>query len=152
MPNALDRLLQSRLFYLFARIVLTFVFWGAGLSKLIDFQGGTAEMAFFGLEPAAPTNALVVATLLVGSALVILDRYAWLGCGMLAVFTALTIPLVHHFWSMEGEAAIAHFHTATEHVSVIGALMVMAILSRRTSADTVKTGAIGATLTQGSAG
>lgn len=146
MPTALARLLETPLFLLLARIVLTFVFWGAGLAKLLDFQGGTAEMAFFGLEPAGPMNALVVATLLIGSALVILDRHAWLGCGMLAVFTVLTIPIVHHFWSMEGAEALAHFHTATEHVSVIGALMVMAILSHRTTQARTRTGALGGTL------
>lgn len=152
MPIALARLLDSKLFLILARIVLTFVFWGAGLGKLIDFQGGAAEMAHFGLEPAGPVNALVVATLLVGSALVVLDRHAWLGCGMLAVFTALTIPLVHHFWSMDGEEALAHFHTAAEHVTVIGALMVMAILSHRTSPNAVRAGAAGPAFADGRTG
>lgn len=61
---------------------------------------------------------------------------------MLAVFTALTIPLVHPFWSMERAEALAHFYTATEHVTVIGALMVMAILSHRTKASARRAEAI----------
>jgi transmembrane protein len=44
--------------------------------------------------------------------------------------TALTIPLVHHFWTMPQPQATQSFHTATEHVTVIGALMIVAILSR----------------------
>ncbi|WP_062212474.1 DoxX family protein [Aureimonas sp. AU12] len=131
MPAPIQALLQSLWFPVLARILLTFCFWGSGLAKLIDFQGGTAEMAVFGFSPPALVNAVVIATQLGGSLLIISGRHVWLGTGMLAVFTGLTILLVHHFWTMEGEAAIAHFHTATEHVTVIGAMMVMAVLSTR---------------------
>ncbi|MBB3952516.1 DoxX family protein [Aureimonas jatrophae] len=131
MPRFLARLLESVLFTRFALVVLTFCFWGSGLAKLADFPAAVAEMAFFGLQPAAPIAVLVIATQLGGSLLLITGIKPWLGAGALGVFTALTIPLVHHFWSLEGEAAIAHFHTATEHVTVIGGLMVAAILSHR---------------------
>lgn len=70
MPTTLAYLAELKIFLLLARIVLTF--WGAGLGKLIDFEGGVAEMTFYGLEPAGPMNALVVATLLTASVLVIL--------------------------------------------------------------------------------
>ncbi|HWL82386.1 MAG TPA: DoxX family protein [Roseomonas sp.] len=114
-----------------ARILLTFPFWGSGLAKLIDFQGGVAEMAMFGLNPPAAFNIAVIITQLGGSALIILNRWTWLGAGALGVFTALTIPLVHHFWSLEGERGIVAFHTATEHVGMIGALVVVSILAAR---------------------
>ncbi len=122
----LHALLSHPAVALAARVLLTFPFWGSGLAKLIDFSGGTAEMAMFGLHPPAAVNALVALTQLTGSALVILNRAAWLGAGALGVFTALTIPLVHHFWSLEGERGIIAFHTATEHVGMIGGLMLAA--------------------------
>ncbi|GGD92924.1 hypothetical protein GCM10011390_09580 [Aureimonas endophytica] len=130
MPSALARLTGAGWFAVLARIVLTFAFWGSGLSKLLDFPGGVAEMAAYGLQPAVLFNIACIVTLLGGSALVILDRAAWLGLGALAVFTVLTLPIVHHFWSMTGEEAMIHFFFATEHVSLIGGLMVAAILSR----------------------
>lgn len=139
MPPFLARLLESRRFLLLARIVLTFVFWGAGLGQLLGFKAAVAEFQAFGIEPAGPLVLLSIAVLLVGAGLVILDRAAWLGTGMLATYTGLTIPLVHRFWAMEGEAALAHFHTATEHVTVIGALMVMAILSHQTARARART-------------
>ncbi|MBO1080215.1 DoxX family protein [Roseomonas haemaphysalidis] len=114
-----------------ARVLLTFPFWGSGLAKLIDFQGGTAEMAMFGLHPPAVINAVVALTQLTGSALIIANRAAWLGAGALGVFTALTIPIVHHFWSLDGERGIVAFHTATEHVGMIGGLILAAILAER---------------------
>jgi transmembrane protein len=132
MPNTIAYLLGQPWFAVLARIVLTFAFWGSGLSKLIDFQGGVAEMASLGFEPAAGFNIAVIIVQLGGSLLIILDRWAWLGAGALAVFTALTVPLVHHFWSMQGPEAMVHFFFVAEHVSVIGGLMLVAILSRRT--------------------
>ena len=57
-----------------------------------------------------------------------------LGAGALAIFTALTIPLVHHFWTMQGPEAMVHFFFVAEHVSLIGGLMLVAILSRHSTA------------------
>ena len=130
MPQSIAHLLEQRWFASLARIVLTFAFWGSGLSKLIDFQGGMTEMSSVGLEPAMAFNIAVIIVEIGGSLLVILNRWTWLGAGALAVFTVLTIPLVHHFWTMQGEEAMIHFFFATEHVSLIGGLMVVSILSR----------------------
>lgn len=131
MARAIEAFLGQPAVEVIARILLTFPFWGSGLAKLIDFQGGVAEMAMFGLNPPALFNIAVIITQLGGSALIILNRCTWLGAGALGVFTALTIPLVHHFWSLEGEHAIVAFHTATEHVGMIGALVVVSILAAR---------------------
>ena len=117
---------DSTWFGYLARTVLTFMFWGSGLSKLIDFSGGVAEMAHFGLEPAVAFNIAVIVTQLGGSALVILNRFAWLGAGALAVFTALTIPIAHGFWAMEEPMKTFEFYVVMEHISVIGGLMVVA--------------------------
>jgi len=131
MARAIETFLCQPVVEALARILLTFPFWGSGLAKLIDFQGGVAEMAMFGLNPPALFNIAVIITQLGGSALIILNRHTWLGAGALGVFTALTIPLVHHFWSLDGERAIVAFHTATEHVGMIGALVVVSILAAR---------------------
>jgi transmembrane protein len=130
-PNWVSTILSSRATEIAARVLLTFPFWGSGLAKLIDFQGGVAEMRQFGLEPAIAFNIAVFTTQLLGAALIISGRYVWLGAGMLGVFTALTIPIVHSFWAFEGEHAIHAFHTATEHVGMIGALVLVSILSVR---------------------
>lgn len=127
----IEAILSNPLAEFVARVVLCFPFWGSGLNKLLDFPGGVAEMAHFGLNPPALFNILVIVTQLGGSALVILNRWTWLGAGALGVFTALTIPLVHHFWLLEGERALTAFHTAGEHVGMIGALVVVSILSAR---------------------
>jgi len=130
MPDIIEHLLRNRAVAAAARLLLTLPFWASGLAKLIDFQSGVAEMARFQLEPAAMFNVATIIVQLGGSLLVILNRCAWLGAGALGVFTALTIPIVHHFWSMTEEPfrTIA-FHTAAEHIGMIGALIIVSILA-----------------------
>ena len=130
-PRWVEVILRSRITEFAARVLLNFPFWGSGLAKLLDFSGGMAEMRQFGHEPAWLYNALTVVVQLGGSALVIAGRGTWLGAGALGVFTALTIPIVHTFWRLEGERAIAAFHTAGEHVGMIGALVLVSILGLR---------------------
>jgi len=130
-PAWVSTILSSRAVEIAARVLLTFPFWGSGLAKLIDFSGGVGEMRQFGLEPAVVFNIATIIVQLGGSALIILNRMTWLGAGALGVFTALTIPLVHAFWRLEGERAITAFHTATEHVGMIGALVIVSILAHR---------------------
>ncbi len=132
-PNSINRLLAFGIFQLFARVLLTLMFWSSGFAKLFDFNTALAEMQHYGLSPAAPIALAVIIVQLVGSALVISGRYVWLGAGALGVFTILTIPIAHAFWGMTGEAAFLEMMFAIEHLSVIGGLVVVAILMRQPS-------------------
>jgi transmembrane protein len=126
MTALVESITGSRAFGLLARLVLTSMFWLSGIAKLADFSGGMAEMAHFGLEPPALFNIATAVVQLVGSALIIANRWTWLGAGMLAVFTALTIPIAHNFWTMEEPMRTVEFYVVMEHITVIGALMVVA--------------------------
>ena len=130
-PNWVYAILSNRGTEIAARVLLTFPFWGSGLAKLLNFPGGMAEMSRFGLEPAWLFNTLTIIVQLGGSALVIANKRTWLGAGALGVFTALTILIVHTFWNLEGERAVIAFHTAGEHVGMIGAFILVSILSLR---------------------
>jgi len=126
MTALVESITGSRAFGFVARLVLTSMFWLSGIAKLADFNGGVAEMAHFGLEPPALFNIATAVVQLVGSALIIANRWTWLGAGMLAVFTALTIPIAHNFWTMEEPMRTVEFYVVMEHITVIGALMVVA--------------------------
>jgi transmembrane protein len=126
MPRAIELILGNQWFGYLARAVLTSMFWMSGLAKLIDFPAGVAEMSHFGLEPAVAYNTAVLLVQLTGSALIILNRWTWLGAGMLGVFTLLTIPIAHHFWTMEEPFRTLEFYVVMEHITVVGALMVVA--------------------------
>lgn len=109
-----------------ARILLTYMFWASGIAKLVDFQAGVGEMAHFGLNPPAVFAIATIIVQLVGSALIILNRWTWLGAGALGVFTLLTIPIAHNFWAMEEPFKTIEFYVVMEHISIVGALMVVA--------------------------
>jgi transmembrane protein len=129
-PALVSGLLGSRAFQIFARIVLTTPFWAAGIQHGLAWNDWVGTMAHFNLNPPVLFAILTLATCLGGSALVIAgDKLTWLGAGALGVFTALTIPLAHAFWSMQGPAAMTEFYTVLEHVSIIGGLMIMSVLA-----------------------
>lgn len=131
MPVIIARLLDSSVLAPIARILLTLPFWASGLAKSFDFQSALAEMVHFNLHPPAAFAIATIVCQLVGSALVIINRFTWLGAGALAVFTALTIPIAHDFWNFTGEKAQTEIFFVVEHIGLIGGLMLVAILSRQ---------------------
>ncbi len=122
-------MLESDWLWHLSRVVSTFMYWYAGFGFLFDFADAQNVMAVAGIEPLWLVAALTILVELGGSLLIILDRYVWLGAGALGVFTLLTIPLVHHFWNMEGTAAIQAKLESEEHITVIGGLIALSILS-----------------------
>lgn len=131
MPQVVNTMPRSGWFGYLARIVLTFMFWSSGLAKLIDFKAGVGEMAHFGLEPGWLFNIATIILQIGASLLIVFNRWTWLAAGALAVFTVLTIPLAHAFWTMEEPFKTIEFHVVMEHITVIGALMVAACASPR---------------------
>jgi uncharacterized membrane protein YphA (DoxX/SURF4 family) len=108
---------------------LTSVFWWSGFVKLVDFAGTQTEMAHFGLNPPFVFALATIALQLGASAVTVFGgRWAWLGAAALALFTLATIPLAHDFWNRTGESAFLEKTIAQEHVSVIGGLVLAAII------------------------
>jgi transmembrane protein len=128
--KAVESLLRARWLYHVGAVLLTFIFWGSGISKLIDFTTAKGEMAHFGLNPPAVFAIATIVVQLGGAILVIIGgRFAWLGAGALAVFTLLTIPIAHRFWEMTGEAAFLEKMFVFEHLTVVGGLILVSILA-----------------------
>jgi len=129
MQRWMESVLESRLLWLIARVLVVVVFASSGLAKLIDFNGGMAEMRHAGLEPAWLFNLAVSTLLLTSVVLILLDCALWLGATALSVFLILTIVVVHHFWSLPEQQAMLSLFFALEHLSVIGGLIAVAIAS-----------------------
>jgi len=124
-------ILESKAFNFIARLVLTSPFWTAGITRLVNWNGGIAEMTHFGLHPPAAFNAATATTEIVGSLLVLFGPYCWLGAGWLGIFTILTIPIAHAFWTMPEPARTLESYTAIEHLAMVGGLALAAILRQR---------------------
>ncbi|WP_371346648.1 DoxX family protein [Ancylobacter sp. IITR112] len=133
-PSLISGILLSPITAFVARLLLVFMFLGSAISKITDFAGAEAEMAYFGLNPPWLFAVATIATQLAGAVLILMNRATWLGAGALGIFTLLTIPIAHHFWSMEGQMAQIEFYFAVEHLSVLGGMLLVAILAERTRA------------------
>ena len=130
MLSTVRSLLRSHALFYVGALMLTSMFWWSGLAKLWDFDTAQGEMAHFGMEPSALFAAATIVVQLGGSALIVFGRrWAWLGAGALAAFTLATIPLAHPFWTLSGPAAFPEQAFAQEHISVVGALFLAAILA-----------------------
>lgn len=64
-----------------------------------------------------------------GSFTIIANRYAWLGTGALAVFTAIVTYLAHAFWKLEGPARFAEMNDFMEHIALIAGFAFAALHS-----------------------
>ncbi|XAH25416.1 DoxX family protein [Xylophilus sp. GW821-FHT01B05] len=113
------------------RVVLTTFFWMAGLYGLFNFSAIVDEMVAEKLPAPVAFAVATIATQLIGSALLISDYrgLGWLGAGALAVFTLLTIPIGHAFWTFSEPKRTAEFHIALEHITVVGGLLLAGLLS-----------------------
>jgi transmembrane protein len=127
----LDAMLTSRTLFAFGRVLITFMYWYAALGFLLNFSGAVEQMRGLGIEPEGGIAALTIVVQLAGSWLIIDGRAAWLGAGMLGVFTLATIPVDHHFWTMTGAAATRALLESEEHLTVVGGLILVSILCHR---------------------
>jgi transmembrane protein len=130
-PGVIVRLLDNPVTLLVARVAVTSPFLASGFMKLVDWQGGEAEMSTFGLHPAWAFNVATLCVQLGGSALVILNRWVWLGAGALGVFSVLTTLLAHRFWEFEGTARTMQFNSFFEHWTISAALILVAVVALR---------------------
>lgn len=131
MENFIIALLIHPLTLVVAKVVLTFVFWMAGLFGLFNFKVIVQEMVDVNLPYPRLFAVATIATQLAGSLLIITNvgGLGWLGAGWLAIFLLLTIPLGHPFWKFQEPKRTHEFHIALEHVTVVGGLMLAGILS-----------------------
>lgn len=131
MENFIITLLVHPATLVVAKVVLTFVFWMAGLFGVFNFKVIVQEMVDVNLPSPRIFAILTIMTQLLGSLLIItnLGGYGWIGAGWLAIFLLLTIPIGHPFWKFEEPKRTHEFHIALEHVTVVGGLMLAGILS-----------------------
>lgn len=109
-----------------ALLALCAAYLQGGLIKAFDFGGAVAEMRHFGLAPAAPLAALVIA-LELGAALAILSgRGRWLGALLLAGFTLAASVVANRWWDAAPAARTALANAFFEHLGLAGAFVLVA--------------------------
>lgn len=127
-PAWVAKLLDWPLTAAVGRMLLTLPFWYSGIVKLLDFEAATQEASSFGLNPAPLVAAATIVVQLLGSALIILRRWPWLGAGALVVFVLMAIPVAHPFWRVEGAQRHYQLMWVAEHMGLIGGLVLAAVM------------------------
>ncbi|XUM22082.1 DoxX family protein [Bradyrhizobium oligotrophicum S58] len=132
-PRPIAALLSWRWLWPAARLALVSAYLIGGIQKLTDFPGAIAEQAHFGLQPAALWAAAAIAVELIGSVLVVVDRFVWLGAGGLGVLTFVAMLTANDFWRLDGHDRFMALNAFFEHLGLIAGLVLVAIMSWRAS-------------------
>ena len=138
--SIVERLLAAPWVTVAARLAVAAPFLVSGTTKFVDFAGAVAEVrGLTGLEPAEFFAALVILVQLGGSVLLIVGgRYTWLGAGLLAGFTMVATLYAHAFWLKPAAEQFLHRSIFTEHVAIVGGLILVAVLANRDGSVTSK--------------
>lgn len=114
-----------------ARLAVTSFFWiSAGIS-LLNFKRMVQGVAKMGLPLPILSASAVIACQIIGSAWLIFDLFGmgWIGSTILIAFTLMTIPFGHPFWKYNDEKRSEELNITLEHITVVGGLVLAAILS-----------------------
>jgi transmembrane protein len=130
-PEPIAQLLDNPVMLLLARFCLALPFLVGGIVKLFTWDGGVAEMAGQGLHPGWAFNLATLLTEILGSALVIANRWTWLGAGALGVFTVFATLLAHRFWDFTGAERQMQLNSFLEHAAICAAFILVTVVSLR---------------------
>ncbi|GJJ00034.1 hypothetical protein RugamoR64_05720 [Duganella rhizosphaerae] len=97
-----------------------------GINKLLDFPSAIGEMQHFGLSPAGPMAALVIAGELGASLMILSGFYRWLGAGYLAAFTLMATFVANRYWEITGPERFMAANGFYEHLGLAGAFLLVA--------------------------
>ncbi|KVN02876.1 DoxX family protein [Burkholderia stagnalis] len=120
-------LVQSRFVRWLGLLGLCSAYLQGGLHKAGDFGAAIAEMQHFGVEPAAPVAALVIAVELVAPLLILTGVLRWLGAGALAGFTLFAASVANAFWHAPPDARFGLTAAFLEHVGLACAFALVAL-------------------------
>jgi uncharacterized membrane protein YphA (DoxX/SURF4 family) len=130
-PDFVRAILEWRWTWPLARFALVATFLASGFSKIANFSGAVSEMVQAGMPAPAVMALLSIFVELVGSVLVLIARWTWLGTGMLGVFTAIGAVTAHAFWKVSGPARKEAIAVFLMHFGLIAALTLDALLAQR---------------------
>lgn len=108
-----------------ARVLMTFIFFYSGISKITGWEGTSKFMAAQGM-PLVPLFLVgAIALNLVGGLSVLLGYRARWGAVLLVAFLVPTTFIFHDFWALEGSAASAQVIQFVKNLSLLGGLLMV---------------------------
>lgn len=109
-----------------ALLLLCAAYLQGGIGKALDFSSAIAEMAHFGLAPAAPLALATIVLELGASVLILTGLYRWAGALFLAVFTLAASFLANQFWQAPPADRFTLENAFFEHLGLVGGFLLVA--------------------------
>jgi putative oxidoreductase len=108
---------------LLGRILIAFLFFPAGIGKLIGFAGTVAYISSAGL-PLPQLGAVIAIVVEIGFALSLLLGYKtrWVALGM-AIFTVAAAVFFHNFWALPDAQKMAMKAHFGKNMAIAGGLL-----------------------------
>ena len=119
------RAAQVRSMTVAGRVLLTLIFLVAAAGKLLDFNGTAQHLASRGVPLAQAALGFAIALEIVGALLVLAGFHARLGALLLIVFLVPTTLVMHNFWALQGNAAIAEMLQFLKNMAILGGLLLV---------------------------
>lgn len=126
LADAARPILTSPVLRTVALVGLCAAYLQGGLTKALDFSGAIGEMTHFGLTPAAPFAAAVIALELGASVLIVTGYKRWLGALALALFTLAATFLANRFWDIPQPDRFMVENSFFEHLGLVGGFLLVA--------------------------
>jgi len=123
---ALRRLFTTRAVHWLALLFLCAAYLQGAFDKATDFPSAIGEMNHFGLSPAGPLAALVIAFEFGASLMILTGFYRWLGALGLAGFTLFATFVANRFWEMAMPERFMAANAFFEHWGLAGAFVLVA--------------------------
>jgi uncharacterized membrane protein YphA (DoxX/SURF4 family) len=130
-PQFVQAILEWQWTWPIARFALVVFYLASGLSKIANFSSAVAEMVEAGMPAPAAMALLSIFVELTGSVLVLIDRWVWLGAGMLGIFTAIGAATAHAFWKVSGRERVEAIAVFLMHLGLIAAFVLCALVAER---------------------
>lgn len=121
-----------------ARLGLTLPYWWSGLDKLCHPTETMFEFQSTGLPASWWLYGALLVVQLGGSLFILVNRLAWFGAGMLAIFTAMATYVAHAFWKLEGAQRFAEMNSFLEHVALIAGFVFAAMYLSESSKSRIR--------------
>lgn len=121
--------MSAAVVYLLARILSCGIWVAAGLHKATHYQANIAEMGHLGVPLPRLVLPLVLLLEMVGTVLMVVDRYVWLVALLWIAFMIPATWLYHvKFMLKDGTIVFPQFVTGWKNVSIAGGLLALILL------------------------
>lgn len=115
-----------------ALLALCAAYIQGGLTKASDWQAAVSEQMHVGVPLPSVAAGATIATELVGSLLIVVGVWRWLGALWLAGFTLVATFVANAFWTLPvGAERFGATNAFFEHVGLIGGLLFVALADMR---------------------